>query len=393
MRIEDLRVTTLVYQYPIDKRFTYAGGICSYRTTSLIEIEADNGLVGIGSVYSHPGIVKLIVEDYLRPLLQGEQVDNIRRLWMKMYLATRWFGRKGVAMSAIGGVDVALWDLLGKRQDRPVYDLLGAAKPRSVAAYASALLWKNDISDLTVEAASIRNAGFRRMKVRLGRSEEYDIAAVDAVIAGAGADGQVMVDGSMRYSIDQALSLSEMLHERNVVWFEEPFQPEQIELFSKLTAASKVPIAAGENEFGVQGFDELLRANAVNIVQPDASRCGGISEVFAVAHNAQMQGILVAPHTWSDAVAVMANAHVLASIPNGLTVEVDQTGNPFIDELLQDPLKVNDGFLKLPEKPGLGIELRREIIDQLRLPDGAPMPAGLYSDMEFSEVQRNHGKV
>ena len=199
MRIEDLRVTTLVHKYPADKKFTYAGGVCSYRTTSLIEIESSGGLVGIGSAYSHPGLVKLIIDEYLRPILRGEQVENIRGLWIKMYQATRWFGRKGAAMSAIGGVDVALWDLLGKQRGLPVYALLGAAKPNQVAAYASALLWKDDLADLTADAARMRKSGFRRMKVRLGRSEMYDIAAVDAVIAGAGADGQVMVDGSMTY--------------------------------------------------------------------------------------------------------------------------------------------------------------------------------------------------
>ena len=383
MRIDDIRVTTLVFDYPEEDRFRYAGGKCTHRVTSLVEVLTDSGLVGIGSAYSHPRLVATVIEDQILPLLRGEVIDDVRRIWQSMYVATRWFGRKGAAMSAIGAVDVALWDLLGKQRGLPVYKLLGGDAARPVPAYASALLWADQLSDLTAEAERHRHAGFNRMKMRLGRSSEYDLAALDAVIAGAGKDAEVIVDGSMRYSLEQAASFSRELADRNVYWFEEPLQPENIAGFEQLRPRSAVPIAAGENEFGVQGFAELLRNDAVDIVQPDASRCGGISEVRAVAELAAGMGKNFAPHSWSDAITVMANAHVVASMPNGLTVEIDQTRNPLIDELLTSPLMVRDGLLEITDAPGLGIELRQDVVERYRLPGGAPIPPGTYSDMIF----------
>lgn len=166
-------------------------------------------------------------------------------------------------------------------------------------------------------------------------------------------------------------------------WFEEPFAPEDLDSFAALRGSVGVPIAAGENEFGEQGFRELIRAGAVDIVQPDASRCGGISEVARVARMAARAGLRFAPHTWSDAVAVAANAHVVAALPGGVTVEVDRTGNPLIDELLEEPLAVKDGLLRLSERPGLGVSLNRAALDRYRLADPYAPPEGYYSDMVF----------
>ena len=383
MHIDDIRVTNLVYPYPEEDRFRYAGGKCTHRVTSLVEVVTDSGLVGVGSAYSHPRLVATVIEDQILPLLRGEVIDDVRRLWRAMYAGTRWFGRKGAVMSAIGAVDVALWDLLGKQKGLPVHRLLGGTGARSVPAYASALLWADQLSDLTAEAERHRNAGFRRMKMRLGRSSEYDLSALDAVIAGAGKDADVIVDGSMRYSVEQAASFSLELAHRKVFWFEEPLQPENIDGFARLRPQSAVPIAAGENEFGVQGFAELLRSDAVDIVQPDVSRCGGISEAHAVAEMAAKAGKRFAPHSWSDAIAVVANAHVVASMSNGITVEIDQTRNPMVDELLTSRLSVRDGLLELSDAPGLGIELRQDVVERYRLPNGTQPPAGTYSDMIF----------
>src|SRR5262249_49743587 len=144
-----------------------------------------------------------------------------------------------------------------------------------------------------------------------------------------------------------------------------------------------VRLAAGENEFGLQGFRELIRAGALDIVQPDASRCGGITEVKRVADLARSAGLGVATHTWSDAVAVVGNAHVVSAARNGITIEVDQTGNPFIEELLVEPLKIVDGNLQLSQAPGLGIELNGSVVERYRMRDPLTIPDGSYSDMVF----------
>jgi D-galactarolactone cycloisomerase len=144
-----------------------------------------------------------------------------------------------------------------------------------------------------------------------------------------------------------------------------------------------VPLAAGENDFGVQGFRELIRAGALDVVQPDACRAGGITECLRIGALARDAGLNVAPHTWSDAVAVIANAHVVASLANGLTVEVDQTENPFVDDLLTEPLVIDDGRLLLGDAPGLGIELDLDVVAGLTAAYGDRMQDGNYSDLIF----------
>jgi L-alanine-DL-glutamate epimerase-like enolase superfamily enzyme len=243
--------------------------------TTLVLVHTDTGHVGVGSAYAHPGLVTHIIKGQLEPPLKGHDPREVEYLWGRMYDLTRWYGRKGAAVTALGALDTAFWDLRGQALGKPVWALLGGQ--RACPAYASALLWKD----------------------------------------------------------------------------------------------------------GVQGFRELLRAKAVDIVQPDASRCGGITEVVRVARLAADAGLPFAPHTWSDAVAVLANAHVVASHANGLTVEVDQTGNPFIDDLLEEPLRVRDGTLTLSDRPGLGITLNQSILDRYRLLDPGMLLDGFYSDMAF----------
>ena len=306
-----------------------------------------------------------------------------------MYGLTRWYGRKGAAVSAIGGVDIALWDLRGKAQGQPVYRLLGGA--RGVApAYASGLFWHDDVSVLEREAARHRQRGFTRVKMRLGRSEAYDVAAVAAARRGVGADGDVIVDGSHRYTMEVAERMGRVLADQRVFWFEEPFPPEDLDAYVALRPKLTVPLAAGENEFGAQGFREILRAGAVDIAQPDACRTGGITESMRIARMAAEHGVRIAPHTWSDAVALMANAHVVAAIPHGVTVEVDQTGTPSIDELLNEPLRIEDGLLHLSDRPGLGIELNQATVDRLAVPKDQLMLDGNYSDLVFG---RQHYSV
>src|SRR5437763_8074843 len=198
MKIDHLEVVNLRYEYPAERRFAYAGGTCTGRLSSLILVHTDTGQVGIGSAYSHPALVALIVQQQLDPLLRGRDPREVEFLWDRMYAVTRWYGRKGAAMSAIGGLDVAFWDLRGKALGKPVWALLGGART-TCPAYASALLWKPDVKLLAEEAGTHLANGFRRMKMRLGRSEEYDIEAVRAVRRAIGNDNDLMADASMKY--------------------------------------------------------------------------------------------------------------------------------------------------------------------------------------------------
>ena len=383
MKIEHVEAVNLLCQYPENDRFQYAGGVCTNRLTTLILVHTDTDFVGIGSVYSHPALIYLIVRDQLNPLLIGEDPCNVEELWKKMYGLTLWYGRKGVAMSTLGGVDTALWDLRGKSAGKPVWELLGGGR-KTCPAYASGLLW-NDVDKLAEEAGQYIERGFRRVKMRLARSEEYDTSAVLAVRKAIGMDHDVIVDASMRYHFELACRMGNFLKEQKVFWYEEPFAPEDIDSYVALRQVVDVPIAGGENEFGLQGFREVIRAKALDIVQPDASRCGGISEVWKIAEMAEGSGLGVATHSWNDAVAIMANAHVVAAMSNGVTVEVDQMNNPFVNDLLVKPLQIENGELQLSHAPGLGVELDLEVVDKFRLGDPLAIPDGVYSDMMFGK--------
>jgi D-galactarolactone cycloisomerase len=284
-------------------------------------------------------------------------------------------------MTALSGIDIALWDLKGKAARTPVWKLLGGDRGRALA-YASGLFWRDDVSALEKEAARHRERGFRRAKMRLGRSWDYDTEAFKAAVRGIGRDGIIHVDGSHRYEEETAVRFDALLAEHNAAWFEEPFPPEDIDRYVSLRKRLKTPLAAGENEFGVQGFRELIRAGAIDIVQADACRCGGISELVRIAAMARDANLRVAPHTWSDAVSLIANAHVVAALPHGLTVEVDQTGNPSIDELTGG-LMIKDGYLELGDAPGLGIVLNKDALAKLTMPRDQTMPDGNYSDLIF----------
>jgi L-alanine-DL-glutamate epimerase-like enolase superfamily enzyme len=382
MRIADIEVLNLYMEYPNRRGFRYAGGNVTSRVTTLVRVSTDVGQVGLGASYAYPDIVRIIIEKHLRPHLLGADPREVEVLWDKMYSLTRWYGRKGAAISAIGALDTAFWDLRGKSLGKPLYALLGGER-NTVPAYASGLFWQEDVCELEREAARHRSRGFRRVKTRLGHSEAYDLAALDAIRRGLGADGDILVDGSHRYTLATAEKMGKILAGHRAFWFEEPFPPEDIDNYVALRPKIAVPLAAGENDFGVQGFREMLRAGALGIAQPDACRAGGITECVRIARMAAGLGVGIATHTWSDAVALMANAHFVAAMPNGITVEVDQTGNPFIEELLVEPLRIENGLLRLPDAPGLGIELNEKALKGLTLPPEQTIPEGNYSDLIF----------
>jgi len=383
MKIDHIECINLLFNYPQRHGFESSGGVTTSRVTSLVLVHSDQKKVGIGSAYSHPALVQIVVQQ-LSALLQGYETTDVEAIWEKMYGWTRWFGRKGAAMTALGAIDIALWDLRGKSQGKPIWQLLGGSEP-SCPAYASALLW-NTPDGLAAEATRHLERGFRRMKMRLGRDEDYDTEAVAAVRKAIGPNHDLMCDASMRYHLALARRIGRVLADQRVFWFEEPFPPEDLDSFAALRGTVRVPVAAGENEFGVQGFRELIERRAVDIVQADASRCGGITELCRVADMAHKGGLKLAPHSWSDAVAIIANSQVVAATPHALTVEVDQTGNPFVDELLVEPLLIKDGRLQLSHQPGLGIELNRATVEKYRLDNPLAIPDGRYSDMVFGQT-------
>jgi D-galactarolactone cycloisomerase len=381
VKIDSVEVHNLYYRYPDDEVHRCAEGHMGARLTTIVFVNA-GGLRGVGAAYSHPDILRLIIEDHLAPFLVGQDPARIDELWDTMYSLTRWYGRKGAAISAIGAVDTALWDLRGKLEGAPLFELLGANRSE-VTAYASGLLWQDDVALLEREARVHLGDGFRLMKMRLGRDAEYDRHAVAAVTQTLGGKARLAVDGTHRYTEEAAEEFARYLSTYDIAWFEEPFPPEDVEAYARLRARVDVPVSAGENEFGVQGFRELFRVGAVDIAQPDVARSGGITECLRIGKLAQEHGVNVVTHTWSDAVALTANAHVVAALDNGMAVEVDRSGCPFMDALLVEPPDIRDGKLHLTSRPGLGVAIDPKVLERLALPPGRPVPTGNYADLVF----------
>jgi L-alanine-DL-glutamate epimerase-like enolase superfamily enzyme len=381
--IKNVRVINLHFEYPDGAGYPSSRGSATGGLVSLVEVTLENGVQGLGPVYSHPDLLRIVVEQHLAPFLVGRDPSDTDACWTMMHDLTKWYGRRGIALSALGGVDSALWDIRGKLADKRVSELLGGTRT-SIPAYASDLLWEHDLSRLTEKTRGFVDDGFRFVKMRTGLNPEYDRAAVAAVMEGAGEDAQVLVDGASRYTVEEARELATFLAEQGAYFFEEPIPADDLDGYIELTRDSPLPIAAGEHETSFAGFRELLRAGAINIVQPDVSRCGGVTEVRRIAQLADEHGAPVITHTWSDAATVVANAQVVTAVPNGVMVEINRTESPFIDELLAEPLVLDaNGHLALPDAAGLGIVLAEDALERFAVDPSRPAPEGHYSDLTF----------
>lgn len=388
-RIRDIEGIHLRFPCNPDTTFQTPAGPVHARFCTLVRIRTDDGLEGVGSAYAHPGVVQACL-DHMTPMLMGVRADPIEPILERLNIISRWYGRKGAATAAISGIDIALWDLKGKREGKPIWKLLGGERDRA-PAYASGNLYS---SPEAVAASATRQVarGFRRVKMRIGWTYDYDVAAMRAVRSAIGPDVDLMVDGTARFTPTTAQDILPVLAEVRAFWFEEPFGADDIDDYVALRAqlrAHGVPLATGENEFGFHGFREFFRAGAIDIAQADACRAGGISEVMRIGRLAAEHGVKLAPHTWSDIVAVTANAHVVAASDNGLTCEVDQTGNRFIEELA-GPFRLESGQLLLGERPGLGLELDEDLIADLRVEDPGRMPDGNYCDIIIGRGQTRY---
>jgi L-alanine-DL-glutamate epimerase-like enolase superfamily enzyme len=382
-------VRTIALSCPVDPPYASAAGVQSRRGALLVEVETDSGIVGIGEAGLGGGATATVIEKDLAPLLVGEDPLLIEGLWQKMFMRTRQYGRRGVVMQAISGIDIALWDIAGKVARLPVYKLLGACRDR-VEAYASGGFYQagKSAADLAGEAEGYRARGFKGMKMKIGRNPSTqthlrqvlgnssfcevdpseDLARVAAVRQALGPQAKLMVDVNCAWSPAFAIEMGRAMEPYHLYWIEEPVETDDIEGSARVADALATPIAGYETELGLYGFRELIRRGAVDIVQLDIAWSGGFSEGRRIAAYAQAHHRMVAPHAFAGAVLLVASLHFAAAMPNALVLEWDQNPNGVRDELLKQPLKLeSDGTIRLPERPGLGIELDRAAIDRYRV--------------------------
>ena len=386
MKIVDIR--TIPLSYRCDPPYGSAGGMQARRGGLLVEIETDDRVSGIGEAGVGGGATASVIDKVLRPMLIGEDALLIEGLWQKMFARTRQFGRRGIVMNAISGIDIALWDIAGKVARLPLYRLLGGCRER-VEAYASGGFYQQgkSVEDLAGEAESYRARGFRGMKMKIGRNPstqthlrhlvdhaglcevepEEDIARVAAVRRALGPRAKLMVDVNCAWSPAVAIEMGRALEPHKLYWIEEPVATDDIGGSAMVADALATPIAGYETEIGLDGFRELITRNAVDIVQPDIAWSGGFSECRRIAAVAQAHHRMVAPHAFASAVTLAASLHFIASISNGLVLEFDQNPNGLRDELLKEPIRIDgDGMIRLPERPGLGIELDPKAVERYR---------------------------
>jgi L-alanine-DL-glutamate epimerase-like enolase superfamily enzyme len=335
---------------------------------TLIAIDTDEGLTGWGSVFTSDHLVRASLS-ILEPLYRNENALEPERVSEKLHQHTFWLGRGGAITHTISGIDIALWDILGKATGQPVGRLLGGRYRDRVRPYASILM--REPEQMADEIAPVLAKGFRAVKIGWGpfgrRSSAVDEAIVRAAREAAGPNTRLMVDAGASdaywpQNFKWALRTADMLAAYDVFWFEEALLPDALEDYAALRRQSKVSIAGGEVLTRRQSFQPWLEAGAFDIVQPDVTKCGGISEERRIANMARDHGIRFIPHGWNTAVGLAADLQLASAFPDTDLVEY-LTGSPFIDEIVAGGWRLDqEGFLAIPDTPGLGITIDPEAL-------------------------------
>lgn len=359
------------------------GRIASFDSV-LVRIETECGLVGYGEAKEEVGsegnshaLVALINQRYA-PLLVGQDPRDINRLWELMYNGTRdhyaiahghvfpILGRRGVTISAISGVDMALWDLAGKDLGVPVWRLLGGRKAARMPAYASGG-WA-DAAGIGEQLLSyVARGGFKAVKMRVGVIDGGPVESarrVQMAREALGPDIGLACDAHGTYTVSEAKQFCRLVEDANLMWFEEPVTGDDKRGMAEVRASSSVPIAAGESEFTRYDFRDLAELRAADVFQPDLAICGGISEAMRIGAIASAWNLRLAPHLWTGALAFAAGMHVAAASPSGWILEYSLGANPMLHDLAEESFGVVDGMIDIPNRPGLGVTIVQDFVER-----------------------------
>jgi len=378
MKITDIRIHVL--KSALAEPFAFSQGWVRQRCATIVEVLTDEGITGWGEAFAQglepPEIAATVIDKALKPLVIGADPLDTEVLWHRMYHMTRVYGRKGSVVAGISAVDIALWDIAGKHHGVPIWKLLGGAFRTRVRPYATGfyrITGQGEAKRLADEALRHHDAGFTMMKVKLGYGVEDDLACmreIDRAIQGKPI--RLMVDTNHAYGRAEALRLGRALQQYDLLWYEEPVAPEDVQGYAEMRSKLAMPIAGGENEHTLYGFREFLAAGAVDIAQPDLGSCGGISAGRHIAALAQAHGVQVNPHVWGSAIAQAASLQWIAALPvahhslfaQQPVLEFDRSSHPFRQQLIARPIEVVDGWVDIPDGPGLGIDVERGILEK-----------------------------
>jgi len=344
----------------------------------IVKITTDGGIVGYGEVDSHPLAVKGCIEGPfshtattgLKHVLIGEDPFRTEYLWHKMYRANIYSGRRGIAIHAMSGIDLALWDIKGKALGLPVWKLLGGGFVKTLRPYASSLFGATP-AETGERARRFVGQGFTAVKFGwdpMGQDAKTDVALVREARNGLGPDVDLMIDAGLVFDAKTAIQRARAFEQYDPFWFEEPLMPDDYEGYAKLSAASTLRIAAGEEESERKSFLQLMDVGKVDVVQVDLTRCGGFTEAMKIASLAADRGLPVVNHGFTTYLNVAAALHFLASVPNtlGLLEFVVEEGTT-LRHALSEPIRAVDGRVAVPEAPGLGLAINEEGLAKFRV--------------------------
>ena len=338
----------------------------------LVEVRTADGILGYGECLGRFGARAYaeLINEVFAPRLLGQSAFDIRRLWQQMRASLT--GRAGgMLVEAIAGVDIALWDVVGKALGQPVHRLLGGMGRSQVDCYASSVNWAS-LEVMEAQALHVVSLGFQAIKIKLGQPVARAIETATRLREVVPAHVRLSVDANWAYSLDEAVAVGHALHRPGYWFFEEPIVPEDVAGYAQLRRTVSVPLAAGESDYTVAHASELLRERLVAIIQPDVARAGGISETRDIATLAQAFHVGYAPHVgWSGAVCVAASLQLAAAMPAFVSFECMFIANPLRDALATQRVgaaqDLVDGRLTVPQGPGLGIDIDWDAVQRYRI--------------------------
>jgi D-galactarolactone cycloisomerase len=355
MKISDVRAYLLAI--PISEKDFPAPWSWGKFNQIIVEVKTDEGVTGYGEAFGYgaPEATASVINQALRPLLLGADPADISILQDRMYRTTHFFGRYGIPTFAISGVDIALWDILGKCAGLPLCRLWGRAEARTVPAYAS-LVRYSDVGNLKGVLLHARNSGYRMIKLH-----QLEVGSVKAAREAIGGETRLALDVNCPWDPEKALEMCRELAPFSLTWLEEPiWPPEDFKSLARLGLAGGIPIAAGENACTVFQFRELLDSGAATYLQPSVVKVGGVSEFRKIAALAEAYNVKIAPHSAYFGPGLLATAHLIASSLNAVALE--HLYLQLEASVFQEPLRFEKGNFLLPQKPGLGMEVNREVL-------------------------------
>lgn len=358
------RVTPHVLMAALDEPFAYSQAWYRTRGAMLVEIETEDGVVGWGEAFGPAALTAPIVT-WFSPLLVGTDALAGEVVWQRLYNALRDHGQRGLAIEALSAIDIALWDIRGQVAGMPIHRLMGGPLRNSVRAYATGFYRREreDHETYLREEADLRlGEGFGAIKLKTGWGVPEDIALTRAMRRHLGPDILMPVDCNHAYDAAAAIRYGNAVAGEDILWFEEPVPPEDIDGYCEVKLRQPIAVAGGEAAFTRWGFREMITRRAADILQPDVAACGGLSEAKKIADMATAFGLRTNPHVWGTGIALAASLHLIAVIPDnppGLfpqqpMLELDRSPHP-VRDALTPPVVLEDGAVTIPEGPGLGV--------------------------------------